>query len=46
VSNAGATRVEPVLAVMVPTGGETGARNFKIASRLDAWAEGDGSGEI
>jgi Uma2 family endonuclease len=32
------------LEVMVPTGGETSARNFKIASRLDAWAENDGSG--
>jgi Uma2 family endonuclease len=32
------------LEVMVPTGGETSARNFKIASRLDAWAEDDGSG--
>ena len=32
------------LEVMVPTGGETSARNLKIASQLDAWAENDGSG--
>jgi Uma2 family endonuclease len=32
------------LEVLVPTGGETSVRIFKIASRLDAWAESDGSG--
>jgi Uma2 family endonuclease len=36
--------VEGDLEIMPPTGGVTGARNFKIASRLDAWAESDSSG--
>jgi Uma2 family endonuclease len=32
------------LEVMVPTGGETGNRNIKIAGRLAAWTERDGTG--
>jgi Uma2 family endonuclease len=32
------------LIVMPPTGGETGNRNIKLATRLENWAEPDGSG--
>ncbi len=32
------------LIVMTPAGGETGHRNMRIAVRLGAWAEQDGSG--
>jgi len=35
---------EGELEVMVPTGGEPGNRNIKIAGRLDAWTERDGAG--
>ncbi len=32
------------LEIETPTGGKTSHRNFKIGSRLDAWAEMDGAG--
>ncbi len=35
---------EGELIVMPPTGGETGRRNIRIASRLDLWSEQDGTG--
>jgi hypothetical protein len=32
------------LIVMTPTGGETGARNFRLGQRLLLWADGPGAG--
>ena len=33
------------LIIMPPTGGKTGRRNVKLAMKLGAWAEADGSGQ-
>lgn len=35
---------EGEILVMSPTGGETGNRNIKVLSRLNVWAEADGTG--
>jgi Uma2 family endonuclease len=32
------------IVIMPPTGGETGARNMKLAAQLELWSEQDGSG--
>lgn len=36
--------MEGVLEIMPPTGGGTGNRNFKLATRLGVWTERDGTG--
>ena len=35
---------EGEIVIMAPAGGETGARNAKLTSQVDRWAEEDGSG--
>lgn len=37
---------EGELVIMAPAGGETGARNAKLTSQVEGWAEEDGSGVV